>query len=54
MSNRDNLKNRTAFSSTLANPLWDAFQVLHQTSRIPKSKLLDEAIALLLKAHPTN
>lgn len=51
MSNRANLKTRTAYSSTLATPLWEALEALQQSSRIPKSKLLDEAVELLLHHH---
>ena len=51
MSNRANLKTRTAYSSTLATPLWEALEALQQSSRIPKSKLLDEAVELLLQHH---
>lgn len=51
MANRPNLKNRTAYTSTLATPLWEALNALQQFSRIPKSKLLDEAVELLLQHH---
>ena len=45
------LKNRTRFTSSLKNelvPLWDK---LAQKTRIPKTKLMDEAIEDLLKKH---
>jgi hypothetical protein len=51
MANRPNLKNRTAYTSTLSTPLWEALNALQQSSRIPKSKLLDEAVELLLQHH---
>jgi hypothetical protein len=51
VSNRANLKTRTAYSSTLATPLWEALETLQQSSRIPKSKLFDEAVELLLRHH---
>jgi hypothetical protein len=51
MAHRPHLKNRTAYTSTLATPLWDALNTLQQSSRIPKSKLLDEAVELLLQHH---
>jgi hypothetical protein len=51
MSGNRGLKNRTAFSNAIDKQLYDAFEALHQETRIPKSKLLDEAIELLLKAH---
>ncbi|WP_261640051.1 ribbon-helix-helix domain-containing protein [Erwinia mallotivora] len=45
------LKNRKRFTSSLQNHLVPLFDKLAQQSRIPKSRLLDEAIADLLKKH---
>lgn len=45
------LRNRTPFSTTVDNKLLQELEDLHQETRIPKSKLTDEAIALLLKKH---
>lgn len=48
------LKNRTRFSNTLENELFAAFNELSKETMIPKSKLLDEAIKLLLKKFDKN
>lgn len=48
------LKTRTPFSNSLDNQLWKDFQQLHEETKIPKSKLLDEAIELLLKSRASN
>lgn len=45
------LKNRTRFTSSLKNELVPLFNKLAQESRIPKSRLLDEAIEDLLKKY---
>lgn len=45
------LKNRTRFTSSLDNKLVQPFNELSKNTRIPKSRLLDEAIADLLKKH---
>lgn len=45
------LKNRTRFTSSLDNKLVPLFNELAQKTRIPKSRLLDEAIEDLLKKH---
>ena len=45
------LKNRTRFTSSLKNELVPLFNKLAQESRIPKTRLLDEAIEDLLKKH---
>ncbi|HCM5830646.1 ribbon-helix-helix domain-containing protein [Klebsiella pneumoniae] len=45
------LKNRTRFTSSLDNRLVPLFNALSQKTRIPKSRLLDEAIEDLLKKH---
>lgn len=45
------LKYRTRFTSSLKNELVARFDELSQKTRIPKSRLLDEAIEDLLKKH---
>lgn len=45
------LKYRTRFTSSLKNELVPLFDKLSKTSRIPKSRLLDEAIEDLLVKH---
>lgn len=45
------LKYRTRFTSSLDNKLVQPFNELSKESRIPKSRLLDEAIDDLLKKH---
>ncbi|WP_121554122.1 ribbon-helix-helix domain-containing protein [Gibbsiella quercinecans] len=45
------LKNRKRFTSSLDNKLVPLFDELSRVSRIPKSRLLDEAIDDLLKKH---
>jgi len=45
------LKNRTRFTSSLNNKLIPFFNELARTTRIPKSRLLDEAIEDLLSKH---
>lgn len=45
------LKYRTRFTSSLKNELMPLFDELAKKSRIPKSRLLDEAIEDLLKKH---
>jgi len=45
------LKNRTRFTSSLKNELVPLFNKLAEESRIPKTRLLDEAIEDLLKKH---
>ena len=45
------LVNRKAFSNSLSNELSEAFNTLHMETKIPKSKLLDEAIELLLEKY---
>jgi predicted transcriptional regulator len=42
------LKNRTQFTSTLSNDNYAALKQLAEDTRINMSKLLDEAIELLL------
>lgn len=43
------LKNRTRFTSSLKNELVPLFDQLAQETKVPKSRLLDEAIEDLLK-----
>lgn len=45
------LVNRKAFSNSLRNDLSEAFNTLNEETKIPKSKLLDEAIELLLEKY---
>ncbi|MEX3242876.1 ribbon-helix-helix domain-containing protein [Serratia quinivorans] len=45
------LKNRKRFTSSLDNKLVPLFDELSRVTRIPKSRLLDEAIEDLLKKH---
>jgi len=45
------LKNRTRFTSSLKNELVPLFNALAEKSRIPKTRLLDEAIEDLLKKY---
>lgn len=42
------LKYRTRFTSSMDNRLWDSFHAFAEESRIPKSRLIDEAIGDLL------
>lgn len=48
------LKYRKRFTSSLDNKLVQPFNELARVSRIPKSRLLDEAIDDLLKKHGIN
>ena len=45
------LKNRKRFTSSLDNKLVPLFNELSRNTRIPKSRLLDEAINDLLQKH---
>lgn len=45
------LKNRKPLSNAIRIDLYDGLEELHQRTRIPKSKLLDEAVEDLLKKH---
>ena len=51
MSGNPNLKNRHAFSSAVDNKLYEAFEQIQKETRIPKSKLFDEAIQLLIEKY---
>jgi predicted DNA-binding protein len=51
MSGNPSLKNRVAFSNAMAKELYEKFEQLQKDTRIPKSKLFDEAIELLLKKY---
>lgn len=48
--NKD-LKNRIRFSTSLDKELSAKLEELSKNTRIPKSKLLDEAIELLIEKH---
>ncbi|EJS63430.1 TPA: ribbon-helix-helix domain-containing protein [Bacillus nitratireducens] len=50
MNNRG-LKNRKTISNAIDKDLHERFEKLAQETRIPKSKLLDEAIGDLLKKY---
>jgi predicted DNA-binding protein len=43
------LKTRTQFTSTLRNELYEALKELSDQSKVPISKLLDEAVEALLE-----
>ena len=45
------LVNRTRFTSSLKNELIQEFDALAKQTRIPKSRLLDEAVEDLLKKY---
>ena len=45
------LVNRTRFTSSLKNELMEGFNQLAKQTRIPKSRLIDEAIEDLLKKY---
>nr|WP_091127733.1 ribbon-helix-helix domain-containing protein [Oscillibacter sp. PC13] len=45
------LVNRTRFTSSLANELVEPLNDLAKKTRVPKSRLLDEAVEDLLKKH---
>jgi len=45
------LVNRKALSNSLRNDLAEQFDQLHKETDIPKSKLLDQAIELLLEKY---
>lgn len=45
------LKNRIPFSNAIDATLYEKLDELSKKTRIPKSKLLDEAIELLLEKH---
>lgn len=45
------LKNRTRIGSAIDKDLFDKLKDLSEKTRIPTSKLLDEAIQLLLDKH---
>lgn len=45
------LKNRTRYTATVDTDLVESLKELSQKTRIPQSKLVDEAIELLLKNH---
>ena len=45
------LKDRSRWSTTLSTDLYLALSQLHEETEIPKSKLADKAIRLLLKEY---
>lgn len=45
------LKNRTRYTATVDTDLVENLKDLSQKTRIPQSKLVDEAIELLLRNH---
>jgi predicted transcriptional regulator len=45
------LKNRTKVTTTIKNELVDKLDTLNNKTRIPKSKLFDEALELLFEEH---
>jgi hypothetical protein len=45
------LKNRTKVTTTIKNELIDKLTRLNEETRIPKSKLFDEALELLFEKH---
>ncbi|MDD4780335.1 MAG: ribbon-helix-helix domain-containing protein [Tissierellia bacterium] len=45
------LKNRVQYATSIDKELKDAMKVLSEKTRIPQSKLIDEAIKDLLKKH---
>ncbi len=47
----DELKYRKRLSTTIDAGLWEQLHELNWNSRIPVSRLLDEAVELLLKNH---
>lgn len=53
MSENRGLKTRRAFSNAIDKDLFVAFEQIHKETRIPKSKLLDEAIQMLIEKYKT-
>lgn len=51
---QDRLKTRVQFASTLKKELAEELDKLHKKTLIPKSKLLDKAVELLLKEFKPN
>lgn len=51
MANNRGLKNRKTISNAVRSDLADALKQLSEETMIPMSKLLDEAITLLLEKH---
>ena len=49
MTNNRGLKNRVTFSNAIDRGLYERFVELSEETKIPKSKLLDEAIEDLLE-----
>lgn len=51
MTKKNRLVNRTPFANALRNDLHQALDDLNKETGIPKSKLLDQAIELLLEKY---
>lgn len=51
MTKNRGLKNRINLSNAIDIQLWKGLDQLHRETRIPKSRLLDEAIQDLLKKY---
>lgn len=51
MSTKDNMKKRTRIGNAVKTELYENLQELSEKTRIPISKLLDEAIEDLLNKH---
>ena len=51
MSNKRGLKNRKELSNAIDIKLWNALDALAEETQIPKSKLLDKAVTLLLQEY---
>jgi metal-responsive CopG/Arc/MetJ family transcriptional regulator len=53
VSQNRGLVTRSAFSNSIRKDLAEQFDELHKKTEIPKSKLLDQAIQLLLEKYST-
>lgn len=51
MSNNRGLKTRKAFSNSLDKERYEQLKGLSKKTKIPMSKLLDEAVELLIEKH---
>lgn len=51
VKNDRGLKTRRNLSNAIDIKLWNELHILSKESRVPKSRLLDEAVELLLKKH---
>jgi hypothetical protein len=52
--NMSDLKSRTRICNSVDNELWEQFKELSKETRIPMSKLLDEAIQDLIEKYKKN